>query len=270
MLEKLKNELVASLGSMSETFLTAVPKIIGALVIFVIFWIVAKVLSGIVVKVCKFLKVDQYASKLKEVEIFSKMDFPITNFLGKIVYYMILLSGVIAGADALGIEQISSGIKSILGHVPNLLVAGIFFLIGTFIANVIREFILSATASMNLSSGKIIANAIFYFITLMVIIMSLNQAGIGTELLSNNIQIILTVVLAALGLGFALSSGGLMTNLIGSFYAKNKFEVGQSISVGDVKGKVVASDSTSVTLEEGGRKIIVPMAEVAKSRIELH
>ncbi len=270
MLEQIKVRLVNSLGSMVDSFATAVPKILGALVFFIIFWIVAKIISGIVVKVCKFMKLDQYAARLKDVEIFSKMEFPVTKFLGKIVYYMILLAGVIAAADQLEIGQISSGIKSLLGHVPNLLVAGIFFLVGTFIANVIKDFILSATESMNLSSGRIIANFVFYFLTLMVVIMSLNQAGIETEILSNNIQNIVMVVLAALGLGFALSSKGLMSNLIGSFYAKNKFEVGQNIAVGDVKGKVVASDSTSVTIEDGGKKVIVPMSEVVSSRIELH
>ena len=258
-------------ANLVQPFFEGLPTFLMAIVILIIFWFVAKILSGIIRKILKRINADSLIDKLREVDIFKTVDFSISKVAGKLVYWILILTGIIAAADFAGMGQLSEGIRGLLGYVPKFISAIIFFAVGSFIANLIRSFIATASESVGLSIGKLLSNIVFYFLIIIVAITALNQAGINTDIITGNFQIILGVLLLALGLGYGLASKDLMSNLIASFYSKGKFEVGQRIKAGNISGEILSMDNTSVTLKsETGGKVIVPLSQLQKQEVEIN
>jgi len=257
------------LTSMSQGFADTIPGIITAVVLLFIGWLLAKIISTVIGRVLDKLNLEMVMDKIREVDIFKGMTFSMGTLIAKFVYWGIFLTFFIAAVEVLGIDSISNGIKEILGYVPKLISAVLFFVIGSVLANIIKNFITTAMSSMNLKTGKAIGNFVFYFLLVMVAISALNQAGIGTDIIQDNLKIIVAAFVFSLGLGYALASKGLMSNLLAAYYSKDKVALGQTISFQGTTGRVMKKDNTSVTIESNGKEVIIPLSKFMDDKIEI-
>jgi len=248
---------------------TVINILVGLLFLF-IGWLIAKFIYRIIHRVLKSLKLDKLDDQLREVEMFQSMNLNIPKVVAKLIYYMLMMVILIVSVDLMGIKSLSAGIQQIMGYVPKLLSAAVIFIIGVFIANIIRKFIRTATESLNIGTGKFIADAIFYFLVIIISLTALNQAGIDTSLLTNHITMIIGAILVAFVIGFGFASRDLMASLLGSFYAKDKISVGQTVKIGDIQGIVTEMDTTSLTLQTGDNTVTnIPLHKLSSEIIEI-
>lgn len=248
-----------------------IPALFTALILVFIGWIVANLLAKIVKRILRTIKVDDFMGKIKEVDMFAGIQTPLSTMIGKLIFWMIFITFLIMASQVLGIPSITNGLESFVAYIPKIITAIIFFVIGVMVANLIRNIIQAAMSSMDLTAGKFIGGFIFYFLVVLVGITSLNQAGLDTDIITDNIKILIGGVLLAFAIGYGLSSKEVMGNLLASFYSKNKFQLGQSIKFKQHKGKIVAIDNTAITIElEPGRRLIIPQSKMAQEEIEVY
>lgn len=259
-----------TLLSLLENTIATGGNLITALAILLIGWIIAFIVSKIFYKVLKAINVEKLMDKIKEVDLFAGLNFSLVKGISKFLFWMIFIVFLMKALDILGLQQVTKGISTIIGYLPSLITAIVFFVVGAMIANLIRAFISSTTESIGVGSGKFIAYFVYYFLLIMVSIISLEQAGLQTDILTENLQIILALILGGLALGFGLSSRDLLSNILGGFYTKNKFEVGQDVEIDNNRGKISDIDSTSLTLDLGDKSLVIPLNQVAKSNVIVH
>ena len=60
-----------------------------------------------------------------------------------------------------------------------------------------------------------------------------------------------------------------MANFLASFYSKNKVKVGDIIHLDGSTGKVIDIDSTSLTLQGDGKKIVIPLRKLTSEKVEI-
>jgi len=257
------------LTSMKNSFVELVPGVLSFIILLIVGWILAKIFSSIIKRVIDGLNLERVMDKIREVDIFKGMTFSLGELVSKLVYYGIFITFLVAAVEVLGIDSISNGIKEILGYVPRIFSAILFFVIGSVLANLVKDFITSAMSSMNLKTGKAIGSFVFYFLLIMIAISALNQAGIGTEIIQDNLKIIVGAFVFSLGLGYALASRGLMSNLLAGYYSKDKFSMGSRISFQGTTGEVVARDNTSVTIRQDGKNTIIPLSKLLDDKIDV-
>lgn len=249
------------------------PKYLGALLIIIIGWIIARYASRAVQKVLETIKIDKLTEKLQEIDIFSKIggDFKASAILAKLLYYSLLLIFVMAASDSVGLVMVSNGIVAIINYLPRLITAMAMFIGGLLLSNSIKNIIQTAFKSLAIPSGTIISNAIFYFLLVTISITSLEQAGLNTDFLTQNLQIILSGLVIAFAVGFGFSSRDVLKNLLASSYTKKRFQLGMIIKIGDYKGTVCEIDSATITLllDESGRKLVIPQHDIINSKIEI-
>ena len=94
------------------------------------------------------------------------------------------------------------------------------------------------TAASVCNDGKIISSIVFYIIAMLITVTALNQAGINTDIITNNLTIILGAFLASIALAFGLGSKDVIGDLMRSFYTRKNFEVGQKIHFGTITGTI--------------------------------
>ncbi len=246
---------------------------LGALAIFFIGWILARLLSRGLRKLLEKIGLDKLADRLNTIELFSKANFSFEPSLifSKIVYYLIMFVAFMAATDVLGMPSISNMVYQVFEYLPRLISALFVFLLGVFLADAIKNLVQTASRSLNLPAGKLIANFVFYFLFINVAMITLSQAGVQTEFIQDNLSIILGGIVFAFAIGYGLASRPIVANLLSAYYNREKVKVGDRIRVEDTVGEVIAIDNTSITIqaEGGARRVIVPISKLSSEIYEI-
>lgn len=264
-------DLISILTDLVKDFMAAVPGIVGAIFVVILGWIIAKIVASVIKKLLKKIGIDDLADKLNDIEIVSKANLNIVPsiLLSKIAYYIILLIFWIAATDILGMEAVSVLMKDLIAYIPYVISALIVLVIGVFIAEFIKNIVLTTCQSLGIPSAKLIAGFVFWFIFLTAIVSALTQAGINTDFVTSNLSIIIGGGVLAFALGYGFASKDMMANFLASFYSKDKFKLGDKISVDGATGTIVDMDNASLVIQGDGKKTIVPLSKLTSEKVEL-
>jgi len=259
------------LEGLLENFLAAIPNIVLALLIIIAGWALSKLLAKLLERLLRKLGIDKLAEKLNEIDMVSKADIKLkpSKLLAKILYYFLLFIFISAATDVLGMEPVSELMNAFLNYIPYLVSAFIVFLLGLFLADFIRNIVLTASQSLGIPAASFIASFVFYFLFLNVVMITLDQAQINTNFIQDNLSIILGGIVLAFAIGYGFASRPIVANLLSAYYHRNKVAIGDVISIEGVKGTVVDKDNSTITLSAEGRKLIVPLSKLASNTYEV-
>ncbi len=265
-------ELISnSLGEMTENIMGAIPNIFGALMILLIGWIVTKIIVGILKKILRLAKVDKLTDLINEKDVFGKTDlkFNVSKVILGFVKYLFYLAFLIVAADIMGWTIISEEIGNLLRYLPKLFSALALFMVGLYIATLIKKVVKNLFESFNLSGSKVISGLVFYVIAIITSITALNQAGIDTTIITNNLAIILGAFLAAIALGFGLGSKEIIGDLLKTYYTRRNYEIGQQIKFKNISGTIISIDGITFTVKTEKGRLVLPIKELVKNKVTL-
>ena len=266
-----KDVMLKSLTSMWMEITNVFPNIIGALVVFIVGWIVTKIVVRVIKKVLKVAKVDKLDDKLNEIEIVEgkELNFDTIKIVSNFVKWLMYIVLLITASDILGLEIISTQISELLSYLPQLFAALLIFILGLLFANFVKNGLKSLFESMDLSGGKMISTVVFFLILTFISITALNQAGIDTAIITNNINMIIAAFLLAFAIAFGLGAKEVVGKLLKSFYARKTYEVGQKIEFNNKMYTVEAVESISIKLKNDNGILIVPINDIVENQVQL-
>ncbi len=262
--------LYSSLGQILENSIDFGFMLIVALIILLIGYIISKLISNGVKKIIDKLNAEKYMDKLREVDIFSGITLSLAEIIQKLVFWGLMLITIMLTVDTIGLTKVSDGINNALAYAPNILSALVFFIIGAFMANGLKVLIKNTCDSVGVSAGNMLSNIAYYFALIVVVLVALGQAGMEIDLISDVIMTSLTLAMLGLAIGFGISSKDLFSNMLGGFYSKDKFSIGQIIEIGEYKGEIIKIDSGAITLDLGDNKVVIPANELSKNKVIIH
>lgn len=247
------------------------PNIIGALIVLIIGWIVTKLVVKLVKKLLKFAKANKLDDKLNDIEIIEgkKLSFDTIKVVSKIVKYLMYMIIFVTAADIMGLEIITEQISDLLSYLPQLIAALVIFIIGLLFANFVKKSLKSLFESMDLSGGKVISQVVFFLILTFISITALNQAGINTDIITNNINMIIAAFLLAFALAFGFGARDVVGKLLRTFYARKTFEVGQKIIFNEQTYTIDEVKSISVILKNENGRLIVPINDITENQVQM-
>ncbi len=251
--------------------LNFLPKLLLAIVFIIIAWLFIKIFLAILKRVLKVVKVDSLMTKLNESEIFGKKDFDVipSQVILETVRYLLILVFVIVAAEILHLQAISQGISELIGYLPTLLSALAIFVIGVYIASLIRKAIADAIKSFEMTGSKLISNIVFYLIVVFVTITALNQAGINTEIITKNIILFIGAILLSFTIAFGLGARDVVLRLLFGFYSKRNFQIGQHIKTDEIEGVVESIDNICVKIKTAKGIVVIPIKEFVNQKVEI-
>ena len=253
-------------------FIAVIPNLFGALALFIIGLIVAKVVSKGLKKLLSSLGADKLAERLNEIEIVYNSNIRLVPsvLFSKIAYYFLLFIFAVAAADVLKMPAISSLMGDLLNYVPILISALAVFIVGLLLSDFLKNIVKTACDSLGIPSAGLISNVVFYFLFLNVVMIALSQARIDTEFIQSNLSILFGGVVLAFAIGYGFASRNIIANFLASFYNKGKVQIGDTISINGLKGDVIDIDSSTLTLQlADGRQVLIPLSKLASENIEI-
>jgi len=267
-LDELKKGVLTDLV---QRFSAAIPKIALALFILLIGRLIALAARKITKRVLNSLHIDRLAEQLNDIDIVQRsgIRIEISVVVSQMVYYVLMLGFVIFATDMLGIPAITDMVRDLVDYLPSLFSAFVLFLLGLFLADMIRNITQTTLQSMGIASAKMIATAIFYFLFITVAVSALAQAKIATGFIASNLTIIIGAGALAFAFGYGFASKDLVSNYLAGYYNKNKIQIGDDVRIIGVRGKVVVIDATSMILQTPERAIIIPLNKLTTEKVEV-
>lgn len=261
-----------SMYSFGQKAMDTLPSIFGVICIFLVGWIIAKVVSFVITKVLKIAKFDVLAEKVKITEYLEKAKSTKTpsEIVGVCIYYLLMLLVLITACDTMGLEIVSEQISKLVTYLPKLFVAIVLFVIGVYVAGIVRDIISGATSSLGIGTGKIISSTVFYLLVIMVLLTSLNQAGIDTTIITSNVLLILAAILASASISYGIASRDVLRNILAGFFSKGVYTKGMKIEVDGTIGVVLEISNIGVYLkEESGDITIIPTSVLINNKVRI-
>lgn len=263
--------LIDTFNTLISQFVSFVPRLMGCVVILLVGYLVAKLVSTLIKKVLGRVGFDKIGEKLNDISIVKqlKTEIKLSEIVAKVLYYFILLVFLTAATETLGVDAITSMVLSIVNFIPQLIAAAIMLQIGIMLADAIKGAIVAVCKSFNIPSAKLIGNVVFFFFLIITFISALGQIGINTNLLESTFILIIGGVIGAFALGYGIASRDVLSNMISSMYSRDKYKEGQIVKLDDVKGTITKIDNVSVTIQSGETTTIIPLQLFQSKKVEI-
>ena len=263
--ERLEAAFTRYIGGMVD----ALPALLTGGVVLLVGWITAKLVKAILLKTTG-RTLDAMAERSGMSGVLAKLGgATLSKLVAGLVYVLILLVFIMASADLMGLALVTRALESFMAYLPTLLTALAIFILGLWMGDKVSQLVLTLTESAGLSSGRSIARVLGGVIVLFATITALNMAGVDTELITSNIQIILAGILLAFGLAYGFAARDVLTNILSSFYGKDRFKPGMTIRIGQDEGVIMRIDSISLTMQVAGKEVLIPTSKLVTERIEI-
>lgn len=210
-----------SLTNALNSFLAAIPLIIGALVIIVIGWIIAGIVARIVTGLLRRAGADRlFAEHGGDVYGEQSRKVQPSVVAGELVKWLVRIIFLVAAANVLGLTQVSSLLNQVLLWIPNLIVAAIILLVAPILARFVRGAIEVGAGQMGFTNGRLLGRIAEVAIVAFAVIIAINQIGIATNLVDTLFIGVVAAFALAFGLAFGLGGRDVAAQLTQDWYAE--------------------------------------------------
>ena len=210
-----------ALQSLWQGFLTFIPILLGAIIIFIIGWFFAGLMGKIVTEVLKRLKFNQifqrggWKAAMEKAEI--KVDA--AGFIGAIVKWVLIIAVLQVAVGILGWTDFAVLLGKVIDYLPNVIVAALIFVVAVVVADILQKVVVAAAESVNFTSTRFAGAIVKWAIWIFAILAILRQLVIVPELVETLFSAIVYGVVAifviAFGLGGRDMAGEILMDLKG-------------------------------------------------------
>lgn len=182
-----------------------IPAILGAIVILIIGWIVAKFIEAIVVRGLKAARLDVVSDKAGIANMLAQGDikWTLSELVGVIIYWIVMLSVLAAALNALNLTVAGDLLSRLVAYIPNIVVAIFVLVLGTFLASFVAGVVRTTVSNAGVGNAKLLSKITQTVLVVFAVIIAIEQLNIATAFIAFAVNILL----ASVGLGAALAFG---------------------------------------------------------------
>jgi len=212
-----------SLSNALNAFLTAIPLVIGALIIIIIGWLIASALARLVREVLARAGADRvFAEHGGEVYGARAKNIKPSVVAGELVKWLIRLVFLVAAANVLGMPQVSQLLNDVLLWIPNLIVAAIILLVAPLLARFVRGLIEVGAGQMGFTNAPLLGRIAEIAIVAFAVVIAINQIGIAANLVNTLFIGVVGALALAFGLAFGLGGRDVAAQLTQAWYEQSQ------------------------------------------------
>jgi len=209
--------VVGSLQNLWVEFASFVPNLIGAIVVLVIGLIVAAGLGALVEKIFEALRLDMFLEKLGVKPFFDRagMKLRAAYFLGRLIYWFVVIAFLLAVSDSLGLFALSSFLSAILAYIPNVIAAVLILLAALVLGGFLKRIVTASVLSAQLHAAKFLGTLTWWAVVVFGLLAALEQLNIAAAIIQSIVTGFIAMVALAGGLAFGLGGKDYANHLLG-------------------------------------------------------
>src|SRR5712671_5033486 len=212
--------LIASFRDAFSMILSAIPRILGFIIIVAIGWFVSSLLAKAVVGLLRAIRFDELMQRSGLADFMSKMGTGVDSagIVAGIVKWIVRVVVLLVAFDTLGLPAVSDVMRQLLLWLPNLVVAIFVLFIGGIAARALGNIVRGATAEGGFSNPETLSNVARTAVWSFAVVIAINQLGIATNLINTLFTGFVGALAIALGLAFGLGGRDLASRTLENWY----------------------------------------------------
>lgn len=218
------NVLVDRLRLGAAEIWAILPALLGAALIFVAGYLVARTLERAVDRLLLRLDFNRVAEAggLREVVDRTGARLDPAHAVGKLLFWLVMLVVILLASAALGLESINQMFSIMISFIPTLVSAIVIVILGMVIGEFLRGVILASAGTVegvptlaNVTKGAVVVIAIF---------MALQHVGVADEIVISGFTLVFGAIALAVGLAFGLGNRELAGEITRRWYEAHRAE----------------------------------------------
>jgi hypothetical protein len=232
--------MMTSLAAALAMFLSAIPKIIGFVVILVVAWLLSSLVEKGIASLLRAVKFNELANRSGFGDFVTKMNIgaDASEMLGMVAKWFIRLIGAVVAFDALGLPAISDVLRELLLWLPNVVVALVVLVIGGLAARALSNLVRGATAEAGLTNSNMLAKLAGVMVWAFAIVVAVNQIGIATTLVNTLFMAFVGAIALGLGLAFGLGGRETAAKIVSHMYDAAQENAPKLARAGEAAGNI--------------------------------
>ncbi|MES2366935.1 MAG: hypothetical protein V4563_13745 [Pseudomonadota bacterium] len=198
------------------------PKLIIAVIILLVGWLLAKAIKLAVVKGLRSVNFNVVTERAG-IDSFLQQGGAKTDtidILGILVYWLVILAALMIAFNSLGLALVTELIGRIAMFVPKVMVAVLVLVFGAYFSRFIDNAITTYGKNVGLEDAELLGRLARYAIMVFVVLIALEQVQVATELVRLSFLILLAGVVLALALAFGIGSQNRAAELLERWWPK--------------------------------------------------
>lgn len=244
--------------SMAERVLARLPDVLGAAVLLLAGWLLARLARAVLVRLLRGTLERLERRRLLGGEDRLGLRRSLPRLVGGFVFWAVMAVFTVAAADTLGLAVMGELLATLARQLPRVLVGLLVVFAGVALGGLVHDAVIGATARARLPYGRTLARTAQGATVALAVVMGASQAGIDSTLLLIALPVALFAVLGGGALAFGLGSRSAISSIIASYHLQRLYEVGQRVRIAGFEGRIVRITPTAVVLDAAEGRVAVP------------
>ena len=212
---------LALTGALSDVVLF-VPKLLGALLILLVGWLIAKAVEALVTRGLRAVRFNEVAQRAEIDEFLNAAGVRMNPaaVVGKLAYWFLFLIFVGAAFNTFGLTQVNAVINQVIAYIPNVIVALVVLLVGALLATFVGNLVRGASGSARVGDPRLLATLARAAVLAFAVLIALNQLQIGAAIVNTLYMALVGSVALAAALAFGLGGREVAGRILEDWYAK--------------------------------------------------
>jgi hypothetical protein len=191
---------------MWENLIDFLPKILGALFVLALGFIVAVIFHKLAVRILNFFKIKELFDKFRITALFEKAGhkFNIVTVLASVIYWFVVIVFITVSLQMLKLTQISSFLEKVVLYLPNIIIAIVILVIGIILGNFLETLVKNTTHAAKVGSAEFLGHLCKWVVMIFSSLAALDQLKIAQNLIIILFQGFVIMLALAGGLAFGL------------------------------------------------------------------
>ena len=186
------------------------PRIVGALAVLLVGWIVGRVIYGAVVRGANAVDLDHMVGRTPLGRVFGSEEGAVAGALGTLGAWFVYALAILTAANVLAVTVLSNWLATAVSYLPAFVAGALIIVVGFVLADFLADVIARTESLTNARYTDAFADGVRVFLYFVAIVIGLDTIGVDVQILYTFAQAAAWGVAAgiALAVGIAFGWGG--------------------------------------------------------------
>jgi hypothetical protein len=212
--------------------LLVTPRILAALTLILLGWVVAALARRITVRVLNAADLEVRCARWGLTGVLGRAGHrpALTELLGRLVYWAIFLVGLLMAVEALEMPGTRGAVGVLLAFLPHVIVAVLVVVGGWMLAQFLAQAVLIAAVNAQVAGATLLATAVRWLVLTVAAAVALTELGVAREMVLLVFGIAFGGAVLALSLAFGLGARELARQALESYLKRTREDSGEPVS----------------------------------------
>lgn len=200
------------------------PRLAAALLIVLVGWFLARAARYAVVRLLRAVNF-HVVTERSGVDAFLRdggLRIDTAEILGLTVYWLVLLGALVVGFNSLGLAYVTDLLVQVVLFVPRVILAVLILAFGAYFARFVGQALAAWCRSLHVQDAELLGRLAQYAILTFVVLIALDQMGIGGDIVRQSFLVVLAGLVLALALAFGLAGKDWAADLLERWWPRKR------------------------------------------------